>query len=1173
MQVNAVWRAMRSQNFAMTTATRLAACTLLIAAVFAISLLVTSRAYAQQGCTQVKMILGEADNTLYLIDGNGSRLRDIQSGNTLSNRQVNSFIVLWGTPSRIGIEIAGTGQTLYRYKDNVVQPGDRGYEDYIDGDFNDAVILLSSVDCPEGVSPPHRVFLPPIGANPPTANREVTVPSIQSVSADNITKTTARAVVNIDDHDGTELTVELRYQVTADEQDWTTDVETAEATGTGSPVTKGLADLTPGTEYVLQASLDGTFPDDATEEYTFTTERLTGIQSVSISNVGRTSARATINIADSDGSTQTAKLQYRTTSPQGQWSAPVLEQISTDATAVIELNSLTTDTGYEVQAWLAIDATNKKAATFRTAQAQQQRSQVGQKPSISDLEFENIGQTSVTAMVKITAAGTEMKEVYLRHGLDGTGDWTKLSSPAITYTGSTSIDLTGLQEGTTYKVAVALSDDFSPMVMESFTTLSAPSLSGINIDDITKTSAAATVTIADAGTARKTVHLLLRKFGETEWSDARPKTTRGSDVTYDLRSLDPGTTYGVRAHLGTDPDTSKHAVFTTLPIGPNVSGISFGDITQTSTVATVNIANAGTAQKTVRLRYRADGTAAWVTESPRKTSDASEEFLLDGLTAKTTYEVQAWLKHATPPAGITIYTFDTLPNPPSISDLRFEDIEQTYATAVVAIADAGTAQKTVFHKYRIQGTDDWTTILLPAITYEDSASISLSGLQEQTTYEVAVALSDDFSGMETKSFTTLPPPSLSGVSIGSVTQTTAVATVSIANAGSGQKTALIQYRKFGESVWSVAKSKMTNGENVTYDLQALESGTTYEVKAYLSAVPDAPEYAVFTTLSPDTSVGSISVGSVSVDSITQTTAVATVNIAYPGTAQKTVHLRYRKFGESEWSNAESKAIDGASVSFDLAGLSPKTKYEVDAALNSVFSGAKSATFATLALEPVVSGVKVDDIAQTTATATATIANGDGTPQAVRVRYRTTLPQGEWSDTQTATSSNATASIDLFALTADTEYEVEVSLDADFGRAESATFTTLRYPSISDLEIRDETKSGATAVITIADLDGSSQTVHLRYRIITPQGDWSGTQKIASATAIASLELSGLTTDTEYEVEVSLTPDFGVSKIAIFRTLPPDPMVAGVNVNSVIPNPPKSRGISAGSWFKSVARWR
>ena len=62
---------MRSQR-AMTTATKLTACTLLIAVALATALLVTSRVYAQQSCTQVTMIFAEADNTLYLIDGNGN---------------------------------------------------------------------------------------------------------------------------------------------------------------------------------------------------------------------------------------------------------------------------------------------------------------------------------------------------------------------------------------------------------------------------------------------------------------------------------------------------------------------------------------------------------------------------------------------------------------------------------------------------------------------------------------------------------------------------------------------------------------------------------------------------------------------------------------------------------------------------------------------------------------------------------------------------------------------------------------------------------------------------------------------------------------------------------------------------------------------------------------------
>ncbi len=1056
---------MKSQNFAMTTATRLAACTLLIAITLAIALLVSSRAYAQQNCTRVKMIYAEAWNTLYMIDGNGNRLRDIQSGNTLSNRQVDSSIVVWGTPSRIGIEISHTGAELYNYRSSVIRPGDRGYEDQDDDDFNDAVILLTSVSCPGSVTPPRQALSPPPGgSNPPPAN---TVPSISSVSADNITTTTVRAVVNIADHDGTELTVNLRYQEKAEAQDWP-NAHADTASSSESPATKNLENLTPGTQYVLQASFDAAFPADGTKEHTFTTERPPSISGVSIGSITQASAVATVSIADSDGSTQTVKLQYREkdVTPVEEWSArPIQTESSTGATARIDLSGLTENTRYEVQAWLASDETVRMAVEFRTLQAPSQ-----QQGSVPPKQQRSVPPT-----------------------------------------------------------------------------LTDPSLSGVSIGSITQTSAVATVNIADAGSAQKTVYMFLRKFGDTEWSDARPKKTSGASVTYDLTVLEAGTTYGVKAYLRADPDTFKHAVFTTLSPEPepSVSGISFGSITQTTAVATVDIANAGTGQKTVRLRYRVNGDTTWTTESSQNTEGASKAFSLDGLTAGTTYEVQAWLSQPTPPAGATIYTFDTLVNPPSISELGFEDIEQISATVMVEIADAGTGKKEVFLKYRIQDEDDWTTLPNPAVTNGNDASIALTGLQEQTTYEVAVALSDDFSGTVKKSFTTLPPPSLSGVSIGSVTQTSAVATVSIANAGSGQKTALLQYREFGESEWSEAESKTTSGASVSFNLTGLDPGTTYEVKAYLSADPDTPKYVVFATLSPETGVAGISVGS-----MTQTSAVATVNIAAPGPSQNTVHLRYRKLGESEWSEAESKTTDGASVTFDLAGLSPKTKYEVAAALNSDFSGAKSATFTTLALEPVVSGVKVEDVAQTTATAIATIANGNGTPQTVRVRYRTTTPQGEWSDTQKTASTAANAKISLFGLTADTEYEVEASLRADFGRAESATFTTLRHPSISNLEIKDETQNSATAVIAIADPDGSSQSIHLRYRTTTPQDNWSSIQKTTSANATAILELSGLTTDTEYEVEVSLTDAFDVSKTDIFRTLPPDPVVSKVSVNNI-----------------------
>ena len=148
-------------------------------------------------------------------------------------------------------------------------------------------------------------------------------------------------------------------------------------------------------------------------------------------------------------------------------------------------------------------------------------------------------------------------------------------------------------------------------------------------------------------------------------------------------------------------------------------------------------------------------------------------------------------------------------------------------------------------------------------------------------------------------------------------------------------------------------------------------------------------------------------------------------------------------------------------------------------------------------------------------------------------------RGVWSDIAETTTSTDSASKEIDDLTADTEYEVQASLDGSFpdDLTKNATFTTLRFPSISNLDVKDETENSATAVITIADPDGSSQTIHLRYRTTTPQGVWSSTPPGSSTTSEASLGLIGLAPDTEYEAEVSLTSDFAVSEKDTFRTLP------------------------------------
>ena len=1126
----------------MTTTTKLGACTLLIAVVLSVALLSSSRAYAQQSCTQVKMIFSEAAYTLYLIDGNRNRLVDVRNGNNLSNLQVNSYIVLWGTQSIIGVEIVDTGGISYDYKTNIVEPGvepgDRGYEDDIDGDYNDAVIRLTSISCPVGVSPPSR------GTNPPLADQASTVPSIQAVSADNITKTTARAVVEIVNHDGTELTMKLRYQKKVDAQDWTTDVGTAEATSSTSRATKSLENLSPGTEYVLQASFDDTFPEDATKEHTFTTERQPSIQSVSVGNIRQTSARATINIADSDGSTQTVKLQHRTTSPQGQWSTPALEATSTGATAQIDLSGLTADTAYEVQAWLAGDETDKKTDTFRTLRGSQSGTRSlsprVSSPSIRDVTFGNIAQTSADAIVNIRNAGARQKTVRLHYRATGTKKW----STAITIKTSASsvtIPLTDLTAETTYEVQAWLDSSSLPSNawIYSFDTLEeSSSISDLKFEDVGQISATAKVEIEVADTEMNRVFLKHSVQGEDDWTLLPFSTIAyGSDTSIPLNELKEQTTYDVAVALSIDFNTMLMKSFTTLSFDPVVSGVSIDDETQTTANAAITIADPDGTSQIVHLRYRTTTPQGeWSDTQETASSTDSAEIGLSELTADTEYDVQASLDSSFPDERTAHTSFRTL-RYPSISKLEVKDETRNSASAVITIADPDGTNQTVHLRYRTttpQG--EWSDTQKTTST-TGSAEVGLSDLTSDTEYEAEASLTFDFIVSETDVFRTLPPdPIVSDVSIDAETQTTVTANISIANANGDSQTVHLRYRTTTpQGEWIDTQKTTSTTDSAEIGLSGLSADTEYDVQASLdsSFSDERTAHTIFRTLRYP------SISKLEVNDKTRNSANAVITIADPDGTDQTVHLRYRTTTpQGEWSDIQETTSTTGNAEIGLSGLIPDTEYESEVSLMSDFSVSETVIFRTLRY-PSISKLEVKDETRNSASAVITIADPDGTNQTVHLRYRTTTPQGEWSDTQKTTSTTGSAEVGLSDLTSDTEYEAEASLTFDFIVSETDVFRTLPpAPVVSGVSVDDETQTTATANIDIANANGDSQTVHLRYRTTTPQGEWIDTQKTTSTTDSAEIGLSGLSADTEYDVQASLDSSFSDERTAhtIFRTL-------------------------------------
>ena len=540
---------------------------------------------------------------------------------------------------------------------------------------------------------------------------------------------------------------------------------------------------------------------------------------------------------------------------------------------------------------------------------------------------------------------------------------------------------------------------------------------------------------------------------------------------------------------------------------------------------------AGTSQKTVRLHYRVDGATAWSTPPKSdKTSGSSKTFTLMNLTAGTSYEVQAWLDSSLPPAGTKIYEFDTLdelaPVPDAaISNLKCENIGQTSATAMVEFANAGTDMKQVFLKHSIQGEDEWTMLPFPTITYDDDTSIPLTGLTEGTTYEVAVALSNDFSGMVIEQCTTLLlDPVVSGISVDRRKQTSVWANVSIANANGEDQTVHLRYRTTTpQGEWGDIAKTTTSTDKASKEIAGLTADTEYEVAGILdSTFPDElTKNATFTTLRFP------SISNLEVEDETKNSATAVITLADPDGSSQTIHLRYRTTTpQGEWSSTPPGSSTTSEASIALTGLAPDTEYEAEVSLTSDFTVAVSDVFRTLPPDPVVSKVSVNSIRQTTATASIDIANANGSTHTVSLRYRTTTPRGDWSGIKTTTSDTDSASIDLSELTPGTEYDVQASLENSFpsSRTKHDTFTTLRWPSIASFEEENVGRNGATVNATISDSHGVPQTVHVRHRA-TGYIAWRPIQQVDSVDDIASLRLRGLSSGTEYIAEASLDESF------------------------------------------------
>ena len=425
------------------------------------------------------------------------------------------------------------------------------------------------------------------------------------------------------------------------------------------------------------------------------------------------------------------------------------------------------------------------------------------------------------------------------------------------------------------------------------------------------------------------------------------------------------------------------------------------------------------------------------------------------------------------------------------------------------------------------------------------------------------------------------------VRVSEVTKTGAKVTITFVDETA---TALVHWRyraTMPEGQWLGLDRVSVIGGISVFDIAMLSPGTEYELQVSLDRGFPLSDILSknFTTLPPDPSVSEVIV-----ENVTLTEGTVVITISNPGISSKTAFVRYRTDDSKPWSKPPITITTATGTAMKkLSGLTPGTRYEVEASLGDGFLTAETASTTFITLLPRVSSVSFEDVTTSEATVKVTIAEPGPGENKVHLRY-SIVPstQTTWIMPPPKSVVGDATEFALTSLAPNSEYEVQVSLDSAFTAAvESATFTTAALPSIGSVNMADVEQTSASAIVSIFDSDGTAVTVHLHYREM-PLGIWIALQPKTSTTDTAEFTLSGLMPDIQYEVEVSPDRSFSNPLSTTFTTQDARPIVSGLTTEDVarttagvtvnIANPESRttvylhyRAQGAGAWIGPVGR--
>ncbi len=792
-------------------------------------------------------------------------------------------------------------------------------------------------------------------------------------------------------------------------------------------------------------------------------------------------------------------------------------------------------------------------------------------------------QTSATVTVRIENTDGTDRTVYLRYRPAETapgGQWTRVSEN----TTEDSVDFTvsSLTANTEYEVQASLAQDFpvdARSVSRFFTASTTPGVpTGVTAAPVTDAPGQARLRVswvaADDGGSAITGYTI-------EWTpqdgQTQQATVGGQTLAYTIENLTIGQAYSVSVtaaneHGAGSASTPTVGVPTTVPGAPGSVSVQTGGDGELVVAWQEPSVLGGLSVTGYTVQWRS-GNEEFGPQRQASVNASTATYTIRGLASGVQHVIRVMALNDN---GAGVPSVSATGTPVAVAGVP-TNLSVTHGDETLTLQwqpPSGAAGATVV-QYIVQWTESGGSFGAP----EQQATVSsltltytIQNLQNGTAYDVQVIAVNTSGPSEPASATGTPSTVPGAPAITDIIAGSGELTVSWSapddNGGADISDYVVQWKLANESFGPATPEATVSGETLTYTISNLQTGTPYDV--HVIAVNTNGRGTPSETANGvpvEQALPTISGVSVAPQSITMTGATITVSIANTDGNNRAVHLRHRTAPSGQWGSADPIDTAESSVEFTLGGLVENTEYEVQASLDSTFpsDGSRSVLFSTTSTggtvpgAPAITSVAAAD-GRLTVDWTASTDDGGAGISGYIVQWKS--GDEEFGAEREAAVGAQTLTYTILNLTNDTAYEMRVIAENVHGRGngsvvESGTPSPAAMPFIFGIvvETGSITESEATIGVGIENADGSIQTVHLRYRI-APSGQWGSADPIDTMTAGAEFTLTGLSANTEYEVQASLDGSFPAEarRDATFVTLASARAESGApTITEVIPD--------------------